>query len=392
MSSLLLGKVFTGSSAEFAEAVVIEHGLIAFVGTASGASSLFPLATPIDIPRDAVVLPGFIDAHCHMCMLGSSLLKPDLVKCKTLSEIKSILLATRAADASSPRLFARQWRFDSLVDEFGRTVRPNKSILDSLFPDVPVYLDSFDLHSIWVNSEALRELGVSEDTQDPKGGSYERDEAGELTGLILETPVFEHIWPFLANQLSDKDRDDGLQRAFDAYVSTGVTGAIDMAMTEEDLSTFERYYTSHNNTLPIRVSAHWLISPAGTETDRVARVATAVSHRARLAKFEPWFRIVGIKIIVDGVIDACTAFMKEPYANGETAGPIWTLEELIPVVTAADRAGLQVACHAIGDAASEIALEALSRASLTNGEQPGRRHRLEHLESITKESPVCVLE
>jgi predicted amidohydrolase YtcJ len=92
-------------------------------------------------------------------------------------------------------------------------------------------------------------------------------------------------------------------------------------------------------------------------------------------------RVAGIKVIVDGVIDGCTAALLEPYADGSTAEPIWDLDALLPVVTAADDAGLQIAMHAIGDRAVRIALDSLERAAAENGPRP-RRHRIEHLEYV----------
>ncbi len=93
----------------------------------------------------------------------------------------------------------------------------------------------------------------------------------------------------------------------------------------------------------------------------------------------PWLRVAGIKLVLDGVIDACTAAMRHPYADGSNAAPIWPLDDLAPVVVAADAAGLQIAMHAIGDAASGIALDALEHAHAVNGDRH-RRHRIEHLE------------
>jgi predicted amidohydrolase YtcJ len=89
--------------------------------------------------------------------------------------------------------------------------------------------------------------------------------------------------------------------------------------------------------------------------------------------------VVGIKLMLDGVIDACTAAMRQPYADGTNADPIWPAERLRPVVAAADAAGLQIAMHAIGDFASTIALDAVEHAIAVNGGRP-RRHRIEHLE------------
>jgi hypothetical protein len=93
------------------------------------------------------------------------------------------------------------------------------------------------------------------------------------------------------------------------------------------------------------------------------------------------FRVTGIKFIVDGVIDGCTAHVREPYTNGAMPEPIWDYEALAPVVAAADAEGLQVALHAIGDAAVATALDAIENAYQVNGTGPqNRRHRIEHIE------------
>jgi hypothetical protein len=90
-------------------------------------------------------------------------------------------------------------------------------------------------------------------------------------------------------------------------------------------------------------------------------------------------RVAGIKIVVDGTIDACTAAMIDPYTDDTNCDPIWPVERLNPVVELADRLGLQVACHAIGDYAVRIAIDAIERAQQVNSTS-GRRHRIEHLE------------
>jgi predicted amidohydrolase YtcJ len=118
-----------------------------------------------------------------------------------------------------------------------------------------------------------------------------------------------------------------------------------------------------------------------SEADNLAQVAKAAWLAAELDG--GWLQICGIKLMVDGVIDSCTAAMKEPYADGSTCEPIWDREALTPVVAAADAAGLQIALHAIGDEASDIALDALEEAYLRNGPRD-RRHRIEHLETVTE--------
>jgi predicted amidohydrolase YtcJ len=91
--------------------------------------------------------------------------------------------------------------------------------------------------------------------------------------------------------------------------------------------------------------------------------------------------VAGIKFIVDGVIDGCTAHVLAPYTNGDLPEPIWDYDALAPVVAAADAAGLQCALHAIGDGAVRTALNAIDNAARVNGTS-GRRHRIEHIEYL----------
>jgi predicted amidohydrolase YtcJ len=154
-----------------------------------------------------------------------------------------------------------------------------------------------------------------------------------------------------------------------------------MAVQDDDLAAFRRAMERRNGTLPIRVKGHLLVARHEAESDNLAQVAKAAWLAAEL--HNDWLQICGIKLMVDGVIDSCTAAMKEPYADGSSAEPVWDRASLTPVVIAADAAGLQIALHAIGDEASDIALDALEEAYRRNGPRD-RRHRIEHLETVTQ--------
>lgn len=150
-----------------------------------------------------------------------------------------------------------------------------------------------------------------------------------------------------------------------------------MGLDESGLETILRALDRSAGRLPIRIAAYWLVTDAldiNARLEVVARVAQLVAtHQSE------WFKIVGIKIVLDGVIDACTAALSAPYADGSLADTIWTPEDLGEVVVAADAAGLQIAVHAIGDRASSLALDALEQAIAVDGDRP-RLHRIEHLE------------
>ena len=158
-----------------------------------------------------------------------------------------------------------------------------------------------------------------------------------------------------------------------------MTGVTEMALNGAALSAMSR--AEEAGTLTARVAGHWIIrrdeDPAANLTQVAKAAELAALHRS------PFLRVTGIKVVIDGTVDGCTAAVGEPYADGSVADPIWDMPALEPVVSAADAAGLQVAMHAIGDEAIRIAIGAVEAAVRANGPKR-RRHRIEHLEVVTE--------
>lgn len=365
------GRFFTADAdpaRQWTDAVAVDGETITAVGAEAA-------ATPVDEIVDLngrLVLPGFTDAHTHLLMMGAALGQVALTDARSLEAIQDVLRAAREADPDAVVLRGRGWLFDSVPGG-----APTAAMIDAVVDDIPVYLDANDYHSCWVNSAALAELGITRDTPDPLGGEIGRDPSGEPNGMLYETAAVQYSWNQRDATTTDAERDAAVDRVFDAYVRAGVVGAVDMAFSEHGLAALDRAVERYGGTLPIRVAAHWLVENTGDREQNLAQLARVVELAGRPSS--PWLRVVGIKLILDGTIDACTAAMGAPYADGSQAGPIWPLDDLAPVVAAADEAGLQIALHAIGDAASDAALTAIERAMQANGDIP-RRHRIEHLE------------
>lgn len=367
--------VFTADGAP-AEAFVVEGSQFIHVGDEAGArDAAGEDAAEVDL-AGRFVLPGFVDAHTHLLMTGQVLQKVQLRDAVSLADLQQ-RLRDAAAASNAPRILGAGWLHSALGGQ-----APTRHLLDAAVPDRPVYLDANDLHSVWVNSAALAELGIDGNTPDPIGGRIGRDpQTGEADGVLYETAVQQIVWPALAAHATDQDRDAQLEEAFANYLAVGVTSAVDMAVQDDDLAAFRRAMERRDGTLPIRVKGHLLVARHEAESDNLAQVAKAAWLAAEL--HNDWLQICGIKLMVDGVIDSCTAAMKEPYADGSSAEPVWDRASLTPVVVAADAAGLQIALHAIGDKASDIALDALEEAYRRNGPRD-RRHRIEHLETVTE--------
>ncbi|ORY58423.1 amidohydrolase 3 [Pseudomassariella vexata] len=369
------GRVFQSSGTDakthsFAECILTDaEGKIVHVGFVSDPKVVAAEAARVtrhDM-KGRIVLPSFVDGHMHLLRLGQSLLNVPLENCKNLDDIRAAIKEYAVANPSLSRITCKNWMF-SMTDG-----KATASMLDDLDPR-PIFIDEKSLHSTWCNTAALEEMGV-QDMEDPEGGKIYRDENGKVTGLMTETVIMRIVWPHLAKAASMEEKVEAMKGAVDAYSAVGYTGAVEMAMDENGLEALRHLRQTHK--VPVRFAAHWVITPRKTEAENLAQVDRAIELWKELnAETSPDFRIAGIKVVCDGIIDGCTAALTEPYStNGANVESLWSLEELAPVIKKADGAGMQIALHAIGDAAIKIAIDALEKHAT-----PGRRHRIEHLE------------
>ncbi|GAA1552044.1 MULTISPECIES: amidohydrolase [Brevibacterium] len=374
--------VFTGDeNSALHEAVAIRCGRVLAVGDAETVSQVAGKGAETIDMNGTLVAPGFVEAHTHMTMLGQAVDKVQLRDCANLAEITDRLQEARRRQPDAAVILGAGWMFSAIPEG-----SPTAEMLDEVVPDIPVVLDSNDVHSSWVNTAALEAMGITASTPNPPGGEIVRDGDGRATGFLLENAAVEHAWTYLDEIATDDDRDRFLDNAFQVYLQNGVTAASDMALNEVDLATFRRRI-DRDGRLPFPVSAYWLLRPTGDAEEDLQNVQRAVEVRDQVAQGPgaEWFRIAGVKFILDGVIDACTAAMRNPYANGQIPEPIWSLESASPVAVKADADGLQLALHAIGDHASEIALDLVEQCNRVNGPKI-RTPRIEHLESVTDDT------
>ncbi|KAM4055718.1 amidohydrolase family protein [Hirsutella rhossiliensis] len=364
-----------GEAPTFAECMVVKDSIIQHVGAATDHAVATARAAGAHV-RDMqghTVLPGFIDGHLHLLLVGQSLNKVSLDDCRSLDDIRTVIAQYARAHPHVSRIFCRGWMHSMTP------AGVDASLLDDL-DSRPIFVDTKDLHSTWCNTPGLREacrvMNISSDTPDPAGGNIQRDAAGQPNGVFNESAVFQLMWPFVARVTSVDERKEAIKAAFTAFNAAGYTGMIDMAMDDniwEPLMELRNSEGAFNN---MRVAAYWLMKPEGSldqvlaQVDRVAALAKQFH-----ADTTPDCRIVGVKVICDGIVDACTASLTEPYSTGQHPDPIWRQEVLDALVARAHTAGLQVALHAIGDSTIRMAIDVLERNT-----DRSRRPRIEHLE------------
>ncbi|KAM0334516.1 hypothetical protein ACHAQA_001545 [Verticillium albo-atrum] len=371
----ILAKSTPGLTGEpiFADSMLVQNGLITAIGTreevvsVQGASDV----TTTDLAQQTI-LPSFVDGHMHLLLLGQSLRKVSLDHCKSLEDIRSAIKTYATANPDVPRILCKGW-MHSMTPE-----GTDASMLDDL-DSRPIFIDTKDLHSTWCNSAGLEELGVA-NMADPAGGTIHRDANGKPNGVLSEGAVLSIVWPHQAKVSPMAERQEAILAAVETYNASGYTGLVEMAMDEPAWDALVALRAAKPD-LPMRIAAYWLIKPSDSAEARHAQVKRAIELHSQLnASTSPDLRIAGIKIVCDGIIDACTAYLSEPYAPADSPPPIWAQADLEPIVAEADAAGLQIALHAIGDGAIKMAVDVLEKHTT-----PGRRHRIEHLELASPE-------
>lgn len=323
------------------------------------------------------VLPGFFDGHLHLLLLGLSLQKVDLAPCQNLADIRETIRAYAAAHPDVPRIMCKSWMHSMTPDGVDHT------LLDDLDPR-PIFIDTKDLHATWCNQAAIDELdaglGIGA-MPDPPGGTIHRDAAGRPTGFFEEAVVFTLIWPWVSRISTLAERAAAIAQAVATYSAEGYVGMVDMAMNDDLWDSLQLLRTERPD-LPVRIAAYWLLRPSEDADDISRQVEYAAAKAAAFsAATSPDCQVVGVKIVSDGIVDACTATLREPYShNNSVADPVWTLPMLHHAVARANDAGLQVAIHAIGDLAIRNAVDVLEQTVA-----PAKRPRIEHLELASPE-------
>lgn len=366
-------RIFTSDTRRWAGAMIVQDQRILYVGDPDTAERLAPEAETIDL-HNRLVVPGFVDGHAHVIGTGEALGQVSLWGAGSVEEIQRRIREWDTGHPDAARVLATGWLHGAIPGGV-----PDARMLDAVVPDKPAYAFAYDFHSAWVNSAALAELGITDETANPLGGTIRRDAAGHATGYLDENAFYHLVLPFLDSVAGEDQHSTSIAAVQQAYRETGVTTACDMGFNEMDLATFER--AEKEGTLTSRLIAYWRVDNTGSLQDNLAQVQRAA--RLAVGHSSPYLRVVGIKVIIDGTIDGCTAVLGQPYADGSNAEPIWGSADLRPVVAAADAAGLKVAMHAIGDEAVRIAIGAVEHAVSVNGPRE-RRHRIEHLELVDR--------
>jgi len=351
-----------------ASAVAIASNHIIAVGDNEKIRTFVSKKTRVIDAKGKLVLPGFNDAHVHFLMGGFSLSNIDLRDAKSPEEF-----AGRIAEFAK-KLPKGKWITGGDWDhqKWPGTPLPTKEMIDAVTPDNPVFINRTDGHMSLANSLALKLGNVTRETKDVPGGFIVRDEkTGEPTGILKDAAMgaVDRVIP----DPTFAEKFDAARAATEHAAKLGVTSVQDMS-ANDDVGLYQSMI--EHGEMKTRIYA---IAPI-TLWEQSAKSGVRAHFGTDL------LRMGGLKGFADGSLGSSTAYFFEPFSDdpknrGLLGDQMFPAGVMLKRVLGADRAGLQIMIHAIGDNANFEILNIYKQTAQKNG-QRDRRFRIEHAQHL----------
>jgi predicted amidohydrolase YtcJ len=355
----------------WAEAMAIRDGKIIAVGNDKDVAAHRGASTRTIDAKQQLVLPGFTDCHIHFMDGSLGLMRVDLNGADSVAEIQKRVKTYADSHPNEPWIQGMGWTYPV----FAPSGMPDKKVLDAVVSDRPVFLIAFDGHSSWANSKALELAKITRDTPDPPNGKIMRDANGEATGALKESAG--DLIAAVAPKPTREERLTALRKGMQEANRVGLTRVHSAGQDFEYLDLYDQLRRQGEMTVRFYV-AYFLDPPELTPA------ALDKIEQARRTYHDDWISGGVVKTMLDGVVEAHTAAMLEPYTDdpSQSGKLFWDPAKYKAAVAELDKRGLQIFTHAIGDGAVRLALDAYQAAEQANGTKDARP-RIEHIETIT---------
>ncbi|MGI8812189.1 MAG: amidohydrolase [Pyrinomonadaceae bacterium] len=363
------GNVHTmGGAIPIARSIAVVGDRIVAVGTDAEIKSYIGSGTKVIDAGGKLVLPGFNDAHVHFLETGAQLSSVDLRDAKTPAEFVRRIKDFAAKQPKGRWILGGQWDHEN----WKPNDLPTAVMIDAVTPDNPVFVNRLDGHMALANSLAMKLAGVKRDTPEVAGGLIVRDTAGEPAGVFKDAAM-----GYIEKAIPDASFEQKLefaQAASEHAASLGVTSVQDMS-AGTDIGVYQ-------------------------ELLRQGKLKTRIYGCSPLADFKRWantglhyafgdamLRVGCLKGFADGSLGSTTAWFFDPYLDAPTTTGLPRAEvtgAMKQNIVDADKAGLQVYIHAIGDRANATILDFYENAGNVNGPRD-RRFRIEHAQHLRQQ-------
>lgn len=376
------GQIRTMCAGEDPPAVLVQGGRIAALGTPAKCRAQAS-GTPHVIDCDGrTLMPGFVDAHAHLLMLGSTLEWADLTGCRSIDDLVQEMARFAAVRPGAHELVGFGYDQSKLAERRHPTARD----LDRADATRPLHVQHASGHGYVANTAALRLHGIDRDTVTPAGGRIDRDEHGDPTGLVFDAACdlltgvdgvkIANHGPNFHMPITDEDADRMLDAGQERMLAAGITSICDAQVTSRELRAYLR--ARDDGRLKLRVQMLML--------SHTLEHLSALGMSSRLG--DERLEIHGVKLYADGSVIARTAYLPRQDACCGVPAPEGYLyhepQELQRLIGAAHELGLIAATHAQGSLPIELVLDAVEDARAKRP-RPQLVHRIEHCGFPTSE-------
>ncbi len=294
----------------------------------------------------ATLAPGFIDSHLHLSSLGENLSAVDLAGCPGIEQMRRRVAAGAAEAPEGAWITGRGWD----QDRFEERRYPTAEDLDDVAPERPVFLRRACGHAAVANTAALRAAGIGTSATDPVGGRFERYRDGRITGLLHERAMDAVL--SVIPRPGRVQRGQHLEAGIRKCHSVGIT-SVQTNEGGSDVNTLLELFRQFGDGSDLALRAYLDLGPSALPEIEEAGLSTGCG--------DEFLRIGALKLFADGSLGARTALMSSDYADdpGNRGTFVLPPEEMREHIRLGRRLGMQVAIHAIGDAALDDSLELL---------------------------------
>jgi len=357
-----------------AEALAVRAGRIVAVGTTEEIGRLIGKDTRVIDAQGKTVTPGFIDAHCHPMLAYPFFPIRQIVDlgpehAGTIDEVVDLLRKKAQATPKGSLVMGAGYQDTKL----GR--HPTRRDLDKASTEHPIFI----LHSSWhiavANSMALEIAHITGETASPPGGSFEKNETGDLTGICREAASKMVLIKMPPRPPSGEEALQEMEFFSRNFISKGITSVGDAKVSP---ALIELYQDAVKEDRLNGVRVYLMIEDVYLEYLKKLKLRTGFGS--------DWLKIGSIKSFHGNSLSGRTCWVSEPYdmVNPETGKrdyygmpPGRSQEELDDLVFEVHKAGFQCAIHSNGDREISMVLSAFGKA-LKRMPRENHRHRIEH--------------
>ena len=332
--------------------------------------------------KDKIILPGFIDSHTHPPGTAmTKLYEVSLYGLHTIKEYQDKICEFMKENKDIKVIIGRGWSLSAFEKE-EITKGPKKEHLDEITKDIPIILRAYDGHTTWLNSKAFEVNNIDVNTIPPQGGKIEiNEETNTVWGTLKET----------ATHLADDSSysDEQFIKAFEEFQKDmhklGITSMLSISGFTWGIQPKHYEALYKDNLLKLRVSNSIMIFPYD---DYCGQIDEIIKIREKYDN--EYFKTVNVKILGDGVVEASTAYLLDPYetccGKGEKYYGDFTWEDdtLRKVIEKSNENKLSLQVHSVGDGATNKMLDAFDDVIEKNESYKNARNVLTHLQLVDK--------